>query len=316
MVNENGTLKKEGRWARKRRQRKEKKALEEKRHKYTARMRLQELFKAGKGTRRSSDKMKDDTKDKIYSASTYKTYRKQFRYFTDWLEQSHPEAETIENALEYANEYLQFRMDKGESPSTLSTIKSAMAKVFGISSTMLLETPPRERAGYKRSRLPVKSDKHVSEATERRLARFTSATGLRRSELVKIESTDLFFKEGKAYLNVTKGTKGGKSRVAEIMGVSEEETQDIIRFIQSKKGRICPKLHSNFDNHHYRGAYAMRLYQHYARNEKDIPKSEKYIMRKDRAGEVLDKRAMAIVSKNLGHNRISVIAQSYLYKEK
>lgn len=39
-------------------------------------------------------------------------------------------------------------------------------------------------------------------------------------------------------------------------------------------------------------------------------------MRKDRAGEVLDKRAMAIVSKNLGHNRISVIAQSYLYKEK
>ena len=32
-------------------------------------------------------------------------------------------------------------------------------------------------------------------------------------------------------------------------------------------------------------------------------------MRKERAGEVYDKQAMEIVSKNLGHNRISVIAQ-------
>ena len=37
-------------------------------------------------------------------------------------------------------------------------------------------------------------------------------------------------------------------------------------------------------------------------------------MRKDRAGETYDKRAMAIVTKNLGHNRIDVIAQSYLYQ--
>lgn len=47
--------------------------------------------------------------------------------------------------------------------------------------------------------------------------------------------------------------------------------------------------------------------------EKDIPARERYIMRKERAGEVYDKLAMEIVSKNLGHNRISVIAQSYLY---
>ena len=45
----------------------------------------------------------------------------------------------------------------------------------------------------------------------------------------------------------------------------------------------------------------------------DIPPKERYIMRKERAGEVYDKQAMEIVSKNLGHNRISVIAQSYLY---
>ena len=100
----------------------------------------------------------------------------------------------------------------------------------------------------------------------------------------------------------------------EIMGISEEETEDIVKFIQSKKGRLFPKLHTNYDNHFYRASYAMRLYQHYARSEKDIPRADRYIMRKDRAGETYDKRAMAIVTKNLGHNRIDVIAQSYLYQ--
>ena len=133
--------------------------------------------------------------------------------------------------------------------------------------------------------------------------------------MTRITSDDLFFEDGKAYLNVTKGTKGGKARVVEIMGASEEETRDIVEFIQSKKGRLFTKLHTNYDNHHYRGTYAMRLYMHYARNEKDIPRADRYIMRKDRAGETYDKRAMAIVTKNLGHNRIDVIAQSYLYQQ-
>ena len=49
--------------------------------------------------------------------------------------------------------------------------------------------------------------------------------------------------------------------------------------------------------------------------EKDIPKKERYVMRKDRAGEVLDKLAMEITSRMLGHSRINVIAQSYLYHD-
>jgi hypothetical protein len=300
---------KQGRWAKKREK------ARKKTYRHTAGKRLLDMFEAGKSSKRSYDKTIDDTKNKIYSEQTYKTYKKQFGYFMDWLSKEHPEAVTIKDAQKYADEYLQFCMeDKGESPSSLSTIKAAMAKVFGISSSTLLKTPPRERAGYKRSRFPVASDKHISEATERRLARFTSATGLRRSEMTKITADDLFFKDGKAFLSVTKGTKGGKARTVEIMGVSEEETKDIIKFIQSKKGRLFPKLHTNYDNHRYRGTYAMRLYMHYARKEKDIPRVDRYVMRKDRAGEVFDKSAMRMVTKNLGHNRIDVIAQSYLYQ--
>ena len=57
----------------------------------------------------------------------------------EWLGQEHPEAVNIKDAQKHADEFLQFRMDKGEAPSTLSTIKAAMAKVFGISSSTLLK---------------------------------------------------------------------------------------------------------------------------------------------------------------------------------
>ena len=74
------------------------------------------------------------------------------------------------------------------------------------------------------------------------------------------------------------------------------------------------KLSSNYDNHFYRATYASRLYNQLKRDIDDIPTEDKYIMRKDRAGEIYDKKAMLLVSNALGHTRISVIAQSYLYQ--
>ena len=76
-----------------------------------------------------------------------------------------------------------------------------MAKVFGVSSKVFVDTPERTRLDIKRK--PISSErviKHISEATERKLARFTSATGLRRAEMTRITSDDLFFEDGKAYL--------------------------------------------------------------------------------------------------------------------
>ena len=59
----NEIKKKEGRWARKRRLRREREQAGPKVDSYrkTARLRLQEMFKAGFGNKRSSDKTNDDT---------------------------------------------------------------------------------------------------------------------------------------------------------------------------------------------------------------------------------------------------------------
>ena len=120
----------------------------------------------------------------------------------------------------------------------------------------------------KRSRGEAVRDKNISSKTEKQLSIFSSATGLRRNEMMNIESKDLFFNGERAFLNVTKGAKGGKSRIVEICGSSAGETREIVKWIQSKQGRLFPKLNTNYDNHYYRAVYAQRLYDEYKRKEK------------------------------------------------
>lgn len=302
-----------GRWGKKRKNRKEK-AQQKESYRKTAKKRLQDMLNAGLGSERSKDKSEADTKNKIYSKATFKTYKQQFRHFADWLKEAHPEAVTLEDARAFVDEYLKHLIELERSAYSISTAKAAIAKVMGVEATQFIATPPRLRADIKRSRGEAVRDKHISDKKEEELARFTSATGLRRKEMTMIKSDDLFFKNGQAYLNITKGTKGGKPRIAKIVGKTEAETKEIVKWIQSKKGRLFNKLSSNYDNHFYRATYANRLYNQLKRDIDDIPTQERYVMRKERAGEVYDKQAMLMVSNALGHNRISVIAQSYLYQ--
>ena len=106
MDNENNANNK-GRWAKK------KERARKKSYRHTANKRLLDMFEAGKSSKRSYDKTIDDTKNKIYSEQTYKTYKKQFGYFMEWLGQEHPEAVNIKDAQKHADEFLQYRMDKG-----------------------------------------------------------------------------------------------------------------------------------------------------------------------------------------------------------
>lgn len=303
-------------WAKKRQRKKENAQQKQKQESYrkTARKRLQDMLNAGLGSKRSEDKAEADTKNKIYSKATFKTYKQQFKHFADWLKEAHPEAVTLEDARAFVDEYLKHLIELERSAYSISTAKAAIAKVMVVEATQFIATPPRLRADIKRSRGEAVRDKHISDKKEEELARFTSATGLRRKEMTMIKSDDLFFKNGQAYLNITKGAKGGKPRIAKIVGKTEEETKDIVKWIQSKNGRLFNKLSSNYDNHYYRATYANRLYNQLKRDIDKIPTQERYVMRKDRAGEVYDKQAMLQVSNALGHNRISVIAQSYLYQ--
>ena len=127
-----------GRWGKKRQKRKEKAQQKKVSYRKSARLRLQAMLKAGMGSKRSKDKSEADTKNKIYSKATFDTYKQQFRHFADWLEKAHPEAETLEDAREFVNEYLRHLIELERSAYSISTAKAAIAKIMGVEATQFI----------------------------------------------------------------------------------------------------------------------------------------------------------------------------------
>lgn len=278
---------------------------------------LSQMYLSGSGRSRQQDKKNGSDKNYIYSSKTYLTYKREAKHFITYCKSQHPEILHLKECIPFANDYIQYQIDQGYSAWTISTRKAAISKLLSIPYCNLIATPSRNRENIQRSRASVERDRHISKGKELFFAKITAATGLRRNELQKIRGTDL--RKGQNadgtsfyYLHITKGTKGGKERDAPIMGISDIETQEIINlFLNAGNALVCPRVPNAYDNHFYRGIYAKRIYGHHARIT--IPPEDKYIMRKERYGEVLDKKAMRITSKALGHNRIDVIAQNYLY---
>lgn len=88
--------------------------------------------------------------------------------------------------------------------------------------------------------------------------------------------------------------------------------------------KVWQFIHQCADIHSYRSDYAVAIYKARARKISEIPfdrvnkgtgkryQSDVYTCRKDEAGKKLDKAAMLVCSKALGHNRISVVADNYI----
>lgn len=138
--------------------------------------------------------------------------------------------------------------------------------------------------------------------------------------LSMLRDTRLFREE--YFAHVRRG-KGGRERLSPIIGPNAEQ---IIRRFQETPAeeKVWQHIHQSADIHSYRAEYATAIYKAYARPLEEIPydgvnqgtgrnyQSAVYTCRKDEAGRKLDKAAMLVCSKALGHNRISVVADNYL----
>ena len=78
-------------------------------------------------------------------------------------------------------------------------------------------------------------------------------------------------------------------------------------------GKVFEKIPNGADVHHYRAVFASRVYEKFARPISSLQSSERYCCRGAKAGTVYDRSALLEASKQLGHNRISVVASHYLY---
>lgn len=137
-------------------------------------------------------------------------------------------------------------------------------------------------------------------------------------------------------------TKGGKSRTVEFLKTNESiiVLQKLLNNTAKEKDLLFPNVPSRLDVHNYRAVYANRIYEKYADHIENIDPNERipaqrkfkeccdgksrvardgmvsrlYRCQDDLKGIVLDRKAMRIVSKNLGHNRESIFALNYYRK--
>jgi integrase len=266
------------------------------------------------GESRYNDKIADRkngtkiTAGKIYSINTFLTYMKQASYLLKYVKAHHPECKTLQQARKYADEFLQYNINRGLSAYTLKTQVAALSKLYGDSAADYIETPKRSQKDITRSRGEAARDKNFSAENNKALVAVAESTGLRKAELAKIKGTDLFKKNGRYFLNVTKGTKGGRNRIAEIYHPDTEKLNlAISSFKNADHNKVFDHIHSCYDVHNARSIYARNLYQKYAENIaiSKLKKQEKYYSRTYH--QVYVRRVMKYVSKCLGHSRESVL---------
>lgn len=135
-----------------------------------------------------------------------------------------------------------------------------------------------------------------------------------------LKDTRLF--DSEYYVFVRNG-KGGRERLSPIVGRNVEQIVERIKSTPEGE-KVWQHVHKCADIHSYRAQYATDIYRAHARPIEKIPydkvnkgtgkryQSEVYSCRKDEAGKKLDKAAMLVCSKALGHNRISVVADNYI----
>ena len=244
----------------------------------------------------------------IYSWSTYQSYMKQLNYFAKYCKDKF-NATTLKECWFYTDDWLQHEIERGISPYTIKLDVSALSKLYNCNSTDFIQTPSRHRANIERSRLDVVRDKNFSVEKNKPLVEFCKSTGLRRAELRVLTGDKLVERDGKYYIHVDRGSKGGRERYAPVVGDIEN-----VKELMERAGtnRVFEKINSNADIHAYRSDYAVRVYQAAAREIRQLDRSERYYCRGDLKGVIYDRKAMLETSRALGHNRISVIAGHYL----
>ena len=290
---------------------------------YQVKKRLSDKFAFGesKHKQKLSGGM-EAAKEGIFSFNTARTYLRECNNFVKWVKRVYPEARTLSDCRPHIRAYLsRVRKRNGGqySACSLATKAAAIAKLYGMKK---LKTPERTRERISRSR---NHKPGTYEANHPDIVRFCDYTGLRRHELETIAGNQKEERGGRLFVLVVGNQgKGGKPREIPVIG-DAAFVRDMMD--RAGTGKVFGKVSKDMDIHAHRAKYAAEYYKQLAR-PLDVCKRDPfydqtrgvwcinrvYYCRKDQAGTWFDKRAMLAVSRALGHNRISVIAESYLYQ--
>lgn len=287
--------------------------------------RMQKMNRIGESRHEAKQQSIDGKTEGIFSKSTYDNYKQVSVQFVKWLQANHSEIKHVDDVpRSVLIEYLQEREKGGLSPNTLSRDLGALNKLFGTDITKK-EAGLSQRSYKKitRSREQKDYNKQYNPKNWQKQIDIARGFGIRRESFVtgdyRLREGSLYRVNDKLYVAVVE--KGGKFRNVEVRedmqktieqhfpNVQERETLYSEREFREayEKGELGSVLFdrytSKIDNHALRREYAQEKYKEIVNRLKDA--------RNDYYKEY-DKRAIAEVSKNLGHNRLRVVVKHYL----
>ena len=246
------------------------------------------------GNKKHQDKKKGISNNYIYSWGSYHAYMQQWCDFVGWCKSAPIRKEldrkprTLEECRLYVSDYIDSSIKRDLSPYTIKLRVAALAKLYGCKAEDFgISTPARERRNIFRSRNVATRDKHFSTKKNADLITFCKCTGLRRAELQQIRGTDLVYKNGKPFLKVTRGTKGGRPRISPIMANNEEITTVIGMLNNAGDNKVFPKVPTHADVHSYRSEFATRVYNAFKRPMSAF-KNERLIVYNNRVVDVYE----------------------------
>ena len=263
--------------------------------------------------------------DGIFSINTMKSYRQTAKEFAKWAADN-----GCKNAnkltRDMAGKYLKERQASGKSTWTISKDMSALNKLFKYDLTKVeLGLQKRSLNEVTRSRNPTANDKRNFSRYKDQIT-FAKATGCRRQSILKVKPEHCIRNAQSKVVAVQFKEKGGKTRTAPVLNEFKDKLTEVVdKHRRSAGGPLFDTYDSHIDNHAFRSEYATALLIQLESERKASVELcggdfDPYTLvnYKGKDAETSapfrghDRDICGMVSGALGHNRLSIVFESYI----
>lgn len=270
----------------------------------------------------------------IYSKKTMHDYKNVAVQFSQWAKAKGYKFSSLDKVSDNnIIEYLTERQSLGKSAWTVSHDLSALNKIFNRDiSKKEAKLQSRHTANIKNNRGFGNNYRISVYHNNKTLISFISATGIRRQSITTISPINAIRNDVGMVIGFHVVEKGGKPRNCYVI---KDKQEYITKFVDKHISTLgnkpfWSKADKNLNTHWYRGEYAHTLYndlitakhnrQDYFEGYRDtfvnISKLEQAITGHKETTKGYDTETLAVVSQNMGHNRIDVIYNNYLSRYK
>lgn len=268
--------------------------------------------------------------DGIYSRKTMSDYKKVAEQFQTWAKSKGFRFCSLSEVSDsHIRQYLTERQSEGKSAWTVSRDLSALNKIFDRGITKKdAGLNSRHNADIRNNRGLANNYRPSVYLKNKELTDFLSAVGIRRQSILSIKPDNAIRNAEGNVIGFHVVEKGGKHRNCYVI---KNRQTDITAFVNkhlADNGNkpFFDRVDKNLNTHWYRGEYANALYHDLitAKNNRtdyfegyrntfvNASKLEQATRGHGEITKGYDTEALAVVSQNLGHNRIDVVYTNYL----